>query len=95
MENSTDDGRGERIAYTALESGTPVFDSEGGQVGTLTKVLALVDEDIFDGVLIDAGLKTHFIDADEVGLIWERRLELKLTKEQVEQKPAHEGPSPS
>ena len=85
------DDPGQRIAYTALEQDTPVFDSEGVEVGKVEAVLAVEQVDVFDGVLIDVGVaKTRFIDADSVGALYEHRMELKLTAAEVEEQPEHE-----
>lgn len=86
------DAAGFPISYMVLAKGTPVFDSEGVEVGKVQKVLAVDAKDVFDGVMIGTGTaKTRFIDADFIGRIYERRLELKITAEQVEGQPSHEG----
>lgn len=72
---------GERCAYQVLEKGTPVYSSDGQSVGTVTHVLDVPSEDVFDGVIIDAapgGGGHRFVDADDVGDIHERGLVLKL-----------------
>ncbi len=81
---------GSPIAYLVLEPGTPVVDSEGVAVGKVGKVLAVPDEDVFDGIVIDTGSGTRFIDADQIGRLYERRAELNITAEQVASQPAHE-----
>jgi uncharacterized protein YrrD len=72
---------GERCAYQVLEKGTPVYSSDGELVGTVTHVLDVPEEDVFDGVIIDAAAGTEghrFVDADDVADIHERGLVLKL-----------------
>jgi uncharacterized protein YrrD len=72
---------GDRVAYKVLEKGTPVYSSDGQLVGTVTHVLDVPEEDVFDGVVIDAGEGAHghrFVDADDVADIHERGLVLKL-----------------
>jgi uncharacterized protein YrrD len=72
---------GERCAYQLLQKGTPVYSSDGENVGTVTHVLDVPSEDVFDGVIIDpaAGAEGHrFVDADDVADIHERGLVLKL-----------------
>jgi uncharacterized protein YrrD len=72
---------GERCAYQVLQQGTPVYSSDGEMVGSVTHVLAVIEEDVFDGVIIDAaeGAEGHrFVDADDVADIHERGLVLKL-----------------
>src|SRR5689334_10580049 len=86
---------GNPIAYMALEKGTPVFDSEGVEVGKIKQVLSVPEKDVFDGIVVDTGLaKTHFVDADYVGRLYERRAELKYTKVELEAQPEHELGTP-
>ena len=86
---------GEPLAYLALEPGVDVVASDGEAVGKVEHVLADVDEDIFDGLVID--LKTgpgglHFVDAEQVDEIYERAVVLKLSSSEVERLPK---PSPA
>jgi hypothetical protein len=77
---------GDPISYEVLATGTPVFSSDGDQIGTVTHVLAVPEEDVFDGIVIaehlsETGTHAHghrFVDADEVGAIHERAVTLKL-----------------
>lgn len=76
------------ISYLALRPGTPVFASDGTQVGTVVRVLDNVREHIFDGIDIDTptdGLR--FIDAPEVGRITTARVELTIGSDAVPQQP--------
>lgn len=71
--------RGLPIAYLALEEETPVFAADGARIGTVEHVLADVDADIFDGLLVDVDGGGHrFADAEQVGSIYERRVELRV-----------------
>jgi len=86
---------GAPIAYLALEPGTDVFDRDGARVGSVNQVLAAEDKDVFDGLVVDVrrgpgGLR--FVDADEVGEIYERGVVLRLGSDAVEQLPE---PSPA
>jgi hypothetical protein len=85
---------GNPISYEVLESGTPVYSSDGELIGSVAHVLAVPEEDVFDGIVIAAHLKpagdhhsggrTHpgddhrFADADDVEAIYERAVTLKL-----------------
>lgn len=71
--------RGAPISYLALEEGTPVYSRDGVKAGTVEHVLAAVDEDIFDGLVIDTrpgpgGLR--FADAQLVDGLYERAVVL-------------------
>jgi hypothetical protein len=48
------EGPGEPISYLALREGTPVASSDGERIGEVKHVLAEPEEDIFDGIVIDA-----------------------------------------
>ena len=77
---------GDPISYEVLAAGTPVYSSDGERVGTVTHVLAVPEEDVFDGIVIAAELNRpaehahghRFVDADYVGAIHERAVTLKL-----------------
>ena len=83
------------IAYEALEAGTAVHDREGKRIGAVKKVLAVEEEDVFDGLVIETDSGTRFIDAPEVAHIAERRVDLTLSALEVAQRPRHEESAPS
>jgi sporulation protein YlmC with PRC-barrel domain len=89
------DDPGRPIAYEVLAPGTPVCDREGRRVGTVKKVLADEQEDIFDGIVIETQHGTRFIDAPDVTHIAERRVDLKLMSAEVASQPEHEEPAPT
>ena len=80
---------GAPISYEVLEPGTPVYSSDGQRIGSVVHVLAVAEEDVFDGIVIDEhpgghephlGRREHrFIDADEVASLHERAVTLELT----------------
>ncbi len=74
---------GAPISYEVLEPGTPVYSSDGEQIGTVAHVLAVPEEDVFDGIVIaeNSGQRHpehRFADADDVGPIHEHAVTLKL-----------------
>jgi uncharacterized protein YrrD len=80
------------ISYEVLEKGTPVFSSDGVQVGTVAHVLAVPEEDVFDGIVIADREGAHhhehrFVDADDVDSIHERAVTLKLDRVESHQLP--------
>ena len=86
---------GQPIAYRALASGTPVYDSQGLKIGNVRSVLAVEEEDVFDGLIIITAHGTRFIDAPDIAHIAERRVDLKLTEAGVANQPEHEEGTPS
>jgi hypothetical protein len=81
---------GSPISYEVLEPGTPVYSSDEQQVGTVAHVLAVEDEDVFDGVVISEHLGSgghRFADADDIAAIYERGMVLKLDRAAAENLP--------
>lgn len=84
-------GRGERIAYTALGKGTPVYTSDDIRVGSVKRVLIVREKDIFDGIVIHTGYGDRFVDAPEVGEIYENAVLLKIDREEARRLPDPKG----
>jgi hypothetical protein len=93
MNGGTDPGS--PISYEVLAAGTAVHDREGKRIGAVQKVLAVEEEDVFDGLVIDTDSGTRFIDAPEVGHIAEHRVDLNLSALEVAQLPRHEESGPT
>jgi hypothetical protein len=66
-----------------LAEGTPVHTADGEQVGTVKRVLADEGADLFDGLVVETGDGERFVDAPEVGDLYERLVVLTLTSAQV------------
>lgn len=72
---------GEPTSYLAVAKGVPVYSSDGEKLGRVVRVLSAPNIDMFDGVVFDttAGPGGHrFVDAPEVGEIYERGIVLKI-----------------
>jgi hypothetical protein len=75
---------GPAIHYSAVAPGTPVYSSDGHEVGAVREMLDNYREHIFDGVVFrDAGGVLRFADAPEVARTAERGVTLNLTAEQA------------
>lgn len=75
---------GQPVSYQVLEPGTPVYSADGDRIGVVGYVLAVEDEDIFDGIVVSEhfGSAGHrFADADEIAEIGEHGVLLKLDHE--------------
>lgn len=75
------DDLGERTSYLAVSKGSPVYSSDGETLGKVVRVLSAPNLDMFDGVIFDttAGPGGHrFVDAPEVGELYERGVVLKI-----------------
>ena len=69
---------GEPASYLTLQEGTKVISSDGEQIGSVAHVLADAEEDIFDGLVIDADGRHLFADATQVDEIRSGGVLLKL-----------------
>lgn len=81
---------GAPISYLVLAKGTPVYSSDGQQIGKVTHVLAVEEKDVFDGIVIGEhafGTGHRFVEADDVGEIHEHGVLLTLGREQCDQLP--------
>jgi uncharacterized protein YrrD len=84
------DDLGEPASYLTLERGVPVYSSDGKELGKVEHVLAVPEDDIFDGFVIDTSVLPgghRFVDAPEVDEIFERGVLLKIVATAAEQLP--------
>ena len=85
---------GNPISYLALEPGTDVLTRDGTRLGEVEHVLAAEDEDIFDGLVVDAEDGRRFVDAEHVDEIYERAVVLTIASDEAGQLP-EPGPAPA
>jgi hypothetical protein len=75
------DDLGAPISFLVLGAGVPVYSSDGEKLGEVEHVLAVPDDDIFDGIVLDTSVLPgghRFADAPEVEAIYERGVVLKI-----------------
>ena len=90
------DDLGEPTSYLVVDKGVPVFSSDGENLGRVVRVLSEAKVDMFDGIVFDttAGPGGHrFVDAPEVGEIYERGVVLKIDAAAAAKLPKP-GPNP-
>ena len=76
---------GQAIHYAAVEPGTPVYSSDGVEVGRVEAMLDNYREHIFDGVIFtDPEGKLRFADAPEVERTAERGVVLTVGAERAQ-----------
>lgn len=84
------DDLGERISYLVLRAGVPVFSADGEQVGSVIRAMWVQEKDVFDGIVFRAAAGRHdrrFVDAPEVGEIYERGVILRISAAEAAQLP--------
>ena len=84
------DDLGPPIAYTVLEEGTPVYDRDGQRVGVVEDVVADMQLDIFEGVLVHTHpLIGHhlFADVEQIAELHERGVLLSVGRDDLHEPP--------
>ena len=90
---SQDDGY--PIHYAAVKRGTPVYGSDGEQVGTVDEVVDNFNEHILDGFVIEmTDGELRFVDAPEVARTAERAVRLSIDSAAAGQLPPPEKAPP-
>jgi hypothetical protein len=79
------------IAYTALQSGTPVQTSDGHPFATVEAVLVDEKVSVFDGIVVQTAEGTRFIDADQISSIYTSCVRTTLTAQQAANLPLPDG----
>lgn len=91
---SSDEGHA--IHYSAVERGTPVFSSDGVEVGRVEQVVDNYREHILDGFVIATGAgETVFADAPEVARTAERAVTLSIDAAAAAELPPPDHGSPN
>jgi hypothetical protein len=83
------------IAYQVLDEGIAVYASGGEQVGTIDHVVAALSEDIFHGIVMNAGGHRCFVPADQVASLHERGVDLRIDAAAAAALPEPHGGAPA
>ncbi len=84
---------GAPIAYTVLEPGARVYTSDGEEVGKVSEVVADLQVDIFDGLVVGTGhlgADKRFVRGEQVEEIFEHGVLLKIDSEAAKSLPEPE-----
>jgi len=74
---------GHPTSYLAVSRGTPVYSTDGAEIGRVRRVLAVHEKHIFDGIVIRTAAGDRFLDAPEVDRLYERAVTTTLTEEEA------------
>lgn len=86
---------GHAVHYTAVERGTPVYSSDGIQVGRVDEVLDNYREHILDGIAIETpDRELRFADGPEVARTFERAVTLTIDAAEAAKLPPPEKAPP-
>lgn len=82
--SAADPDLGSPISYLVLEPGVPVLSSDGQELGTVKRVLAVPEDDIFDGLIVETPEGDRFVDAPGVDGLYERGVVLAISAAEAE-----------
>lgn len=71
-------------SYLAIEPGAAAYSSDGEKIGEVEHVLAVPDDDVFDGIVLDTSVLPgghRFVDASQVEEVYERGVVLSIDAE--------------
>jgi hypothetical protein len=86
---------GHAVHYSAVERGTPVYSSDGVELGRVDAVLDNYREHIFDGIVMETPERElRFVDAPEVARTAERAVTLAITAAEAAELPPPERAPP-
>jgi hypothetical protein len=79
---------GHAVHYLAVERGTPVYSSDGVELGKVDTILDNYREHIFDGIVMErSDGELRFVDAPEVARTAERAVTLSISAEEAAELP--------
>ena len=95
MSTGPGDG-GDPVSWFLIERGWHVVASDGSEAGTVVETVGDSTHDIFDGLAVKcSGLAgKRYVAAEDVDVITEGRVKLRLSAEQAGQLPPYEEPAP-
>jgi hypothetical protein len=85
------------VSWFLIEPGWKVFDAAGDEVGSVDEVVGDSSDDIFNGLSVSTSLlgRPRYVPSEQVGSITEGRIELTISKEQVDRLGEYEEPPTS
>jgi len=81
---------GQPSSYLSLSKGAECYTCDGEKVGKVEHVLAVPEDDIFDGIVLDTSVLPgghRFVDAEQVEEIFDRGVLLKIDRQVAENLP--------
>jgi hypothetical protein len=85
------------VSWFLIEPGWKVYDAAGEEVGSVDEVIGDSSDDIFNGLSISTSLlgRPRYVASEQVGAITEGRVDLRITKDQIEHLGEYEEPPTS
>ncbi len=74
------------VSWFLIEPGWTVVDASGAEVGSVDEIVGDSSDDIFNGLSVSTSLlgRPRYVPSEQVGLITEGRVQLRISKEQAD-----------
>lgn len=85
------------VAWIMIEHGWKVIASDGSEAGRIHEIAGDENVDIFHGLVVTNSMlgPKQYVPSEDVGVIYEGEVHLKLTKEEIELLGEYEEPAVS
>ncbi|HKC21846.1 MAG TPA: DUF2171 domain-containing protein [Gaiellaceae bacterium] len=82
------------VSWFLIERGWKVVDAAGAEVGSVDEIVGDSGDDIFNGLAVSTSLlgRPRYVPSEQVGLITDGRVQLRLSKEEAERLGEFEEP---
>jgi hypothetical protein len=81
-----------QVSWKAIEEDAQVLSADGGHAGHVSRVVGDPEADVFTGlaVVVEAFGGERFVAAERVTGIWPDRIQVSLTRDEIEALPRYE-----
>jgi len=85
------------VSWFLIEPGWKVVDAGGAEIGSVDEIVGDSSDDIFNGLSVATSLlgRPRYVPSEQVGLITEGRVQLRISKELAERLGEYEEPATS
>ncbi len=80
------------VSWKVIDSGAEVVSSDGEKAAKVSRVVGDADADVFSGLAVTVGILSgeRFVPSEHVEGIWPARIQVGLSKADIESLPAYE-----
>jgi hypothetical protein len=81
-----------QTSWKVIEAFAPIISSDGEKAGTVSRVVGDTEADVFTGLAVKVGVLggPRFLPSENVKAIWPDRIEVNLSKAELEALPEYE-----
>ncbi len=74
------------VSWFLIEPGWKVLDADGAEIGSVDEIVGDSSDDIFNGLSVSTSMlgRPRYVPSEQVGSITEGRIQLTITRDQVD-----------